>query len=212
MKPDNLAAYLRFYFITDHHPIAGDPAGQVAVALAAGATAVQYRNKDFRLDQWDQALRIQDMCRRQDTLFIVNDNVLLAKALGADGVHLGQDDCDPVLARNVLGPDAVVGLSVSNLEELERSNLDPCDYVGSGPVFATATKADAKPVRGLAGLADIVSACRLPVVAIGGITVSNAGACLEQGAAGVAVISHITRASDPAGRAAGLARALGIAG
>ncbi len=205
-----LRTRLRYYFITDHGPGCSDPVRQVAVALDAGATAIQYRNKDFTPADWDQACSIQKLCKLAGALFLVNDNVLLAKALGADGVHLGQDDCPPGVARTILGPEAIVGLSVSNRQELAKSDLGPCDYIGSGPVFATFTKADAKPVRGLDGLARMVRACHLPVVAIGGITAACAADCLRQGAAGVAVISYISRADDPAARAAELARALGI--
>ena len=205
-----LKSRLRYYFITDHEPGSPDPVEQVKTVLAAGATAVQYRNKAFSLTDWDQVCTIAKLCRRAGALFLVNDHVLLAKAVAADGVHLGQDDCPPGLARSILGPQAIVGLSVSDLEELAESDLGPCDYIGSGPVFATATKADAKPVRGLEGLAQMTAASPLPVVAIGGITAARAAECIRQAAAGVAVISYITRAGDPAARARDLARALGL--
>ncbi len=205
-----LRTRLRFYFITDHGPGCPDPVRQVKIALEAGATAVQYRNKAFVLGDWDQARAIRKLCKRAGALLLINDHVLLAKALGADGVHLGQGDCPPGLARSILGPEAIVGLSVSNRQELAKSDLAPCDYIGSGPVFATSSKADAKPVRGPQGLARVVAASPLPVVAIGGITAATAGECLRQGAAGVAVISHITRAKSPEARAAALAKALGV--
>ena len=137
------------------------------------------------------------MCRRRATPFIVNDHVLLAKALDADGIHLGQDDAAPDLVREIMGPEALIGLSVSNMEELARSDLTHCDYIGSGPVFATGTKADAKAVRALAGLREMVAASTLPVVGIGGITAENAPDCVRQGASGVAVISYISRSASP---------------
>ena len=188
---------LRFYFITDDGAAGFPPVAQAEIALAAGATVVQYRNKAFALERYGEVEEICALCRDRAVPFIVNDNILLAKAVGADGVHLGQDDAPPALARKILGPDAIIGLSVSNLSELARSDLSVCDYVGSGPVYFTGTKADAKPVRGLTGLREMVENCPLPVVGIGGITAENAPGCLRRGAAGVAVISYITRAASP---------------
>jgi thiamine-phosphate pyrophosphorylase len=137
---------------------------------------------------------------------MINDNVLLAKAIGADGVHVGQEDAPPRLVRRIMGPQAIVGVSVSTMAELEQTDLAFCDYIGSGPTFATDTKTDAKPVHGLAGLRDIVNLSPVPTVAIGGITPSNAMDCFAHGAAGVAVISCITRADDPVATAAAMAR------
>ena len=107
------------------------------------------------------------------------------------GFHVGQDDDAPVLARQVLGPDAIVGVSVSTMAELKRTDLSHCDYIGTGPTFPTDTKTDAKPVGGLAGLREIVHHSPVPVVAIGGIGPENGAACFQCGAAGLAVISCI---------------------
>lgn len=195
MRP--IEPLLRFYFITDDGKATCSPIEQVRVALAAGATLVQYRNKQFGLQCYEEVRTIRTMCREAGVPLLINDNVLLAKAVDADGVHLGQEDEAPYLARQVLGPAAIVGLSVSTTDELAHSRLEGCDYIGNGPVFGTQTKADAKPVRGLDGLAAMVAAAPLPVVAIGGINAANAADCLKQGAAGVAVISAITRAQNP---------------
>jgi thiamine-phosphate pyrophosphorylase len=196
MRP--IEPVLRYYFITDDGPATCSPLEQVRIALAAGATLVQYRNKHFALPSYDEVSAIHALCRRYDVPLIINDNVLLTKAVGAEGVHLGQDDDTPQAARQILGPHAIIGLSVSTLEELARSRLQGCDYIGSGPVFVTRTKADAKPVRGLDGLASMVrAAAPLPVVAIGGITAANAAGCFARGAAGVAVISTVSRAPEP---------------
>ena len=188
---------LRFYFITDDGTATCSPVEQVRIALTAGATLVQYRNKQFGLRCYEEARTIRTMCRQAGVPLVINDNVLLAKAVDADGVHLGQDDEDPHLARLVLGSAAIVGLSVSTTDELAHSRLNGCDYIGSGPIFGTRTKTDAKPVRGLDGLAAMVAAAPLPVVAIGGINAANAAGCFDRGAAGVAVISAITRAQHP---------------
>jgi thiamine-phosphate pyrophosphorylase len=207
----SIAKSLRYYFITDDGPTDVSPVEQVRIALETGATMVQYRNKAFNMTFYDEVTAIRELCRRQKVPLVINDHILLAKAIGADGVHLGQGDDQPAMARRVLGPGAIVGLSVSTLEELARSSLDGCDYIGTGPVFGTRTKADAKPRRGLEGLKAMVDQSPLPVVAIGGITADNAMDCLNQGAAGVAVISVITRAADPSTAARKLAAVISAA-
>ncbi len=209
MSIDNLIKALRFYFISDHQAPSLTPYEQVKIAIKAGATTVQYRRKDFNLNFYDEALAIRQLCRANDIPFIVNDHVLLAEALGAEGVHLGQTDADPGLVRQILGPRAMIGISVSNLYELTHTDLTACDYIGSGPVFPTTTKADAKKVRQLSGLEEITRAASLPVVAIGGIDHTNAAACFQYGAIGIAVISAIARAPDPFQNALKLSRACG---
>ena len=210
MNPDHTRGALRFYFITDDG-VDGFPAvDQVRVAIEAGATMIQYRNKSFALDAFDEVASILRLCRQNGVRLIVNDNVLLAKAIGADGVHVGQDDAPPRLARHIMGPHATIGVSVSNLKELERTDLAFCDYIGTGPTFVTNTKLDAKPAHGLSGLRDIVNLSPVPAVAIGGIDPTNALDCFAHGAAGVAVISCITRADDPVGAAAAMASACGV--
>jgi thiamine-phosphate pyrophosphorylase len=201
---------LRYYFITDDGEACISVLEQVDTALAAGATMIQYRNKRFGLEDYGEADSARQACHRLGVPFIVNDNVLLAKAVEAEGAHLGQEDDNPQLARKVLGPGALIGLSVSTLSELENSNLEGCDYVGCGPVFPTDTKADAKSEGGLGLLRSVVQQSILPVVAIGGITATNAGQCFQEGAVGVAVISTISRASDPRKAARDLARACGL--
>ena len=203
----DLRAALRFYFITDDRAPHLAPVDQVRAALMGGATFIQYRRKHFSAADFPEAAAIRDLCRVNRVPFVVNDHLLLAKAVGADGVHLGQDDEPPAVAREVLGPRAIVGVSISDLNELARTDLAPCDYVGSGPIFATGTKADAKPVRGLAGLKAIVDAVSMPVVAIGGIDAGRASGCFQQGAAGVAVISAVSRAPHPETAAARMAAA-----
>lgn len=188
---------LRFYFITDDAAPSLSPMEQARIAIDAGADVIQYRNKSFSLDHYPEAFAIRHLCRTRAVPFVVNDHVLLARALDADGVHLGQDDAAPALVREIMGPEAFIGLSVSNMDELAKSDLTHCDYIGSGPVFATGTKADAKAVRGLAGLREMVAASPAPVVGIGGITAENAPDCFRQGAAGAAVISYISRSDSP---------------
>lgn len=197
MLINQLKRALRFYFITDEDTPGFSPIQQVQNAIRAGATIIQYRNKSFSPRFFEEVVTIRNICKCNAVPFIVNDNILLAKAVSADGVHLGQEDEDPALAKRVLGAQAVVGKSVSDMIELHNTDLSYCDYIGTGPVFPTHTKADAKKVIGLSGLKSVVKASPVPVVAIGGIDQATAASCIQQGAAGVAVISVITRAKDP---------------
>lgn len=201
----------RFYFITDDAVSGPSPPAQAEIAIRAGAGIIQYRNKAFKVAHFEEARAIRRMCRVYRVPFIINDDILLAKALEADGVHLGQTDDRPGTARQILGPEAIIGISVSTPAELEKTDLSGCDYVGTGPVYDTGTKADAGPVIGLSGLHAMVEKSPLPVVAIGGLTASRAKACFAQGAAGAAVISDITRAGDPGGAARAFAQVCGCA-
>jgi thiamine-phosphate diphosphorylase len=210
MTPDHIRDALRFYFITDDGVDGFTARDQVRVAIEAGATMVQYRNKSFTLEAFEEVMAIGRLCREKRLPFVVNDNVLLARAVGADGIHVGQEDALPRLARLVMGPRAIVGVSVSSMEELENTDLAFCDYIGTGPTFPTDTKTDAKAAHGLAGLRDIVNRSPVPAVAIGGIGPANALDCFAHGAAGVAVISCITRSPDPVEAAAAMAAVCGV--
>lgn len=140
--------------------------------------------------------------------FVVNDDIALAKELAADGVHLGQDDASVAEARETLGDDAIVGVSAGTPEEAEMAIRDGADYVGVGAVFETATKADAGEAIGEEGLAKVVRTVdgRIPVVAIGGVGVGNAGVCRRAGADGVAVASAVMKSARPGEVASELAR------
>jgi len=209
MPANHIKNALRFYFITDDNTPDFSPVKQTHIAIRAGATMIQYRNKSFSTRFLEEVSAIRNSCKCNGVPFIVNDNILMAKAVKADGVHLGQDDEDPGLARSILGDQAIIGTSVSNLNELENTDLSPCDYIGTGPVFPTKTKADAKKVIGLSGLDAVVQASPLPVVAIGGIDPANAKSCFTHGASGVAVISTVSRADDPLQNARRLSAACG---
>jgi thiamin-phosphate kinase len=197
MTIDRLKKSLRFYFITDDSEPAFSPVDQVKIAIQAGVTIIQYRHKSFSPHFFDEATTIRDMCKCNAVPFIINDNILLAKAVMADGVHLGQEDDDPALARHILGPQAIVGISVSTFDEFNNTDLSHCDYIGTGPVFSTTTKTDVKKVIGLSGLKGITDKSPVPVVAIGGIDHTNAETCFTHGASGIAIISAITRADHP---------------
>ena len=197
MDIDRLKKALCFYFITDDSAPALSPVQQVKIAIQAGATIIQYRNKSFSPRFFEEVTAVRDMCKCNSVPFVINDNILLAKAVMADGVHLGQEDEDPALAKQILGTQAIVGISVSNLDEFNNTDLLHCDYIGTGPVFSTTTKADAKKEIGLSGLEVITNKSSVPVVAIGGIDNTNLGSCFTNGASGIAIISTITRADHP---------------
>jgi len=197
MNRDQIRKALRFYFITDDRAPDLSPLKQTEIAIKAGATMIQYRNKSISAKDIKEAQSIRDLCKCNRVRFVINDNIILAKAVCADGVHLGQEDESPKIARGVLGDTAIIGISVSNLDELKETDLSGCDYIGSGPVFSTHTKPDAKKAVGPDGLGAVIQAVDLPVVAIGGIDADNAKLCFDQGADGVSVISCISRSENP---------------
>ena len=171
----------------------------VRQAIAAGATVVQLRDPVAKTRALvDEARALAGLLRPAGIPFVVNDRVDVAMAAGADGVHLGQSDMRVADARALIGPEPLLGLSITSLADLGASDLGLVDYLGVGPVFATATKADAAPAMGLAGLAAVRAACPLPIVAIGGIAAANAAETIAAGADGVAVVSAICAASDAA--------------
>ena len=210
MNPDRIRDALRFYFSTDDEVEDFPALDQVRLAVEAGATMVQYRNSSFSLDAFEAVERIGRLCRENRVPFVVNDNVLLARAVGADGVHLSEAVVSPRLVRRVMGPRTIVGVSVSTMAELEHTDLAFCDYIGTGPTFSTGTKTDARAAHGLAGLRDIVNRSPVPAVAFGGIGPDNVLDCFAHGAVGIAVISCITRSKDPLETAKAVAAACGV--
>ena len=155
------------------------------MAAERGATVVQWRLKDVpTAEVVERGRATRSLCARHGATFIVNDDVEAALLLGADGIHLGREDTG---AARALEQDLLLGLSASSVEEAVAAD-GVAEYIGTGPVWATPSKADADPPIGLDGLAEICGRVSLPVVAIGGIDVSNAADCIRAGAAGVAVI------------------------
>jgi thiamine-phosphate pyrophosphorylase len=181
----------------------------VMAAVAGGVTIVQLRDKQAgEAALVGTAMMLREALAGTGVPLIVNDRPAVARAAGLAGVHIGQDDGDPAEARARLGPGALIGLSVTCAAEIATVDAHVVDYVGVGPVMASATKADAAPAMGFAGLAAIGRQLALPVVAIGGITAANAGDAVRTGAAGVAVVSAICAAADPAAAAADIRRAM----
>lgn len=169
----------------------------VRAAVAGGVTLVQLRDPDAKGRALaEQARALLDLLRPLGIPLLINDRVDVAVAVGADGVHLGQDDLDPAAARAMLGPDRILGLSVGTPEELAASDLSGVDYLGTGPVRGTGTKADAGAAIGVAGFAAVRARVTLPMVAIGGLDRSAVRDLIHAGADGVAVVSAICAAPD----------------
>jgi thiamine-phosphate pyrophosphorylase len=148
------------------------------------------------LEFYEQSRAAVAVAERRGVQLIINDRVDVAVAVGARGVHLGQDDLPPQAARKLLGPTAIVGYSTHNIDQALAATKLPIDYLAVGPIFQTTTKSDTSPVLGLEGLRAVRAAIgEFPLVAIGGITHANASAAIEAGADSVAVISALL--SDP---------------
>jgi thiamine-phosphate pyrophosphorylase len=193
-----LAFDLSLYLVIGPDATGGRDVTSVALAaVRGGATMVQLRYKSGTSEITQSAREVIEVLRPTGVPVIINDRVDLARALGAQGVHVGQGDTAPGEAREVLGEDAIVGLSITNESQLAAVDPAVVDYLGVGPVFATGSKPDAAPAIGLEALSRIARAVRLPVAAIGGITVKNAAEVIRVGADGLAVISAICAADDP---------------
>lgn len=179
-----------------------DPVAVARAAVAGGVGVVQLREKAASTrEQVVRARALKAALAPLGVPLLINDRVDVALAAGADGVHLGQDDMAPEDARRLLGPGAILGLSVGDAAEARTADPALVDYVGIGPAFATGTKADAGAAIGPAGVAALRRQVGLPGVAIGGIDAANAGALGACGIEGVAVVSAVAGAADPAAAA-----------
>lgn len=187
----------KLYPITDARLSGLSHAEQVSRLSAGGARLVQLREKhQWPREFYTEAVEALRVARRAGTRLIVNDRADIALAIGADGVHLGQDDLPPEAARRLLGQDAVIGFSTHNLEQALAAALLPIDYLAIGPIFATSSKGNPDPTVGPEGLMRVREAVGpLPLVAIGGINPENMREVLAAGADCVAVIS--TLLSEP---------------
>jgi thiamine-phosphate pyrophosphorylase len=168
-------------------------------ALLGGARVIQLRGKELGgKELYRLALGIKEMiiARGQEALFIVNDRVDVALAAGADGVHLGQEDLPPEIARKLVGEEVIIGVSAGSIEEAVKAEAAGADYLGVGPIFPTPSKQDAGLPIGIDGLVKIRDAVSIPIVAIGGINEVNMEEVLKAGVEGVAVISAVAGAED----------------
>ena len=212
---------LKLYAITDRQWLRGAKlSDHVRLALEGGATMIQIRDKDIlsHMDsaerrntdlcgcehkaieitvqaEKNEALEIKRICHEHNAPLIINDNVQFALEIDADGVHLGQDDMDPAKARKLLGPNKIIGVTAKTVEQAKTAESKGADYLGSGAVFGSTTKLDAKPMTKEL-LKEITAAVDIPVVAIGGINADNAGSLAGTGIAGIAVVGGIFASGD----------------
>lgn len=190
---------LKLYLVTDRG-LAGDRAIEEIVreSVEGGATMVQLREKDIDTREFiELAMNLKKVLEPYGVPLIINDRVDVALAADADGVHIGQSDMPYPIARRLLGPDRIIGLSVENFGQIEEANALDVDYIGVSPVFATPTKTDTAEPFGLEGLRKAVRMSVHPTVAIGGMNERTAAEVMACGTDGIAVVSAIVCASDP---------------
>ena len=200
-----VAAHVRgFYAVLDRD----DEALALALVGAGGARVLQVRIKPGSADELARTGRTaRRACDEHGAALVVNDRLDVALAVGADGVHLGQTDVPIEEARRLVGDRMWIGASTHDVAQVEAAVAAGADYIGFGPIFATRTKANPDPVRGVSGLVAAVRAAgRVPVVAIGGITPRDAGALYAAGAAALCAISAVNASEDPVAAARALGR------
>jgi thiamine-phosphate pyrophosphorylase len=192
----------RLYVILDAGMLT-EPAGETAKKLIeAGVRLLQYRDKKGAARElWSESRAIVEVARQAGCSFFVNDRPDIACLVGADGVHVGQEDLTAEQARALVGPDRWVGVSTHNTKQFEEAATTSADYIAVGPIFSTSSKANPDPVVGTELLRRVRNLTEKPIVAIGGITLERAPEVLAAGADSVAVISDILQAKDPAAKA-----------
>ncbi len=202
----------RLYFVCDAMPGGRDPEALLQAALRGGVDIVQLREKELGREEIERSAQtFRRLCDNYNALFVVNDDPWLAQACDADGVHVGQDDTPAAEAREVLGPEAIVGLSTHSEEQLAASAGEPVDYVSVGPIWETPTKAG-RPGVGLGLVEHAAANAPRPFFAIGGVDAGNAAEVVAAGARRLGVVRAIRDAEDPAAVAEALRGALAAVG
>jgi thiamine-phosphate pyrophosphorylase len=197
----------RLYLVCEALPRGGEPEPLLQAALTGGVDIVQLREKELDQDTIIRSARtFRRLCDTFSTLFIVNDDPHLARRCDADGVHLGQGDVGAEEARELLGPDAVIGLSTHSEEQIAASAGRPVDYISVGPIWETPTK-EGRPAVGLDLIRHAAEQAPHPFFAIGGIDPSNAGEVVEAGAQRLCAVRAIRDSADPEAAAAALRQA-----
>ena len=201
---------LTLYLITDPHLCARFGVEQtVDAAVKGGATMVQLRDKHASTEERVAlAIRLKPICASHGAVLVINDDVEAAHISDVDGVHIGQGDMDVALARQTIGPDKIVGLSVETVTAARQVSDGLVDYVGISPVYATLTKQDHKPPIGFDGLAEICAASPVYSVAVGGLKLADCHDVLATGVHGMAVVSAICGQDDPYAASLALAQSL----
>ena len=194
------------YLVTDRTLSLGRSTVEVVhAAIRGGVSCVQLREKGCSTREFmDEARLLKALLAGTGVPLFINDRLDVALAVGADGVHLGQNDLAIADARRLVGNRMIIGISAESVADAVRAEAEGADYIGASPVFTTPTKTDTAPPLGLDGLRAIRRAVQLPLVAIGGIDANNAAQVLRAGADGLAVVSAIVSAPCPRTAAAGL--------
>lgn len=208
ISQDRLRNALSLYFIMGSINTKKRPSSVLEEAVRGGVTCFQFREKGMGAlvgtEKYALAEELQFICQRAEVPFIVNDDIDLALAINADGIHIGQEDEPVSLVREKIG-DKILGVSVHNVHEANLALEKGADYFGVGPIYPTNSKDDAKTVQGVKIIKDLrVQGFTIPIVGIGGITADNAGDVMKAGADGVSVISAISLENTPESAAAKL--------
>ena len=187
----------KIYLVTDEKSCKGkDFYSCIEEAIESGVKIVQLREKNLSSkDFYEKALKVKEICKNYEILFIINDRLDIAQAVGADGVHLGQSDMPIEKAREILKDKFLIGATARNIEEAKKVELLGADYIGSGAIFGTSTKDNAKKLE-MEDLKKIVNSVKIPVFAIGGININNVWILKNIGLQGVCSVSGILSEKD----------------
>ena len=187
----------KIYLVTDEKACLGkDFCACIEEAIKGGVGIVQLREKNISTkDFYEKALKVKEICKNYGALFIINDRLDIAQAVGADGVHLGQSDMPIEEARKILKDKFLIGATARNIEEAKRAELLGADYIGSGAIFGTSTKDNAKKLE-MEELKKIVASVKIPVFAIGGININNVSSLKNIGLQGICAVSGILSEKD----------------
>jgi thiamine-phosphate pyrophosphorylase len=186
-----------YYFITDARLSRAGNRSDVLSAVSCGVKTVQYRNKNAETrEMYHEALELCHICRDAGSLFLINDRLDIALAVGADGVHVGQSDMPCLRARRLLGEGKIIGVTVHNLTEAVQAEEEGADYLGLSPIFQTKTKPDAGKPAGIRLIEEIREQVSIPLIAIGGINHANATEVVRAGADGLCAISCVVAEAD----------------
>ena len=187
----------KIYLVTDEKAcLEKDFYSCIEEDIKGGVGIVQLREKNISTkDFYEKALKVKEICKNYGALFIINDRLDIAQAVGADGVHLGQSDMPIEEARKILKDKFLIGATARNIEEAKRAELLGADYIGSGAIFGTSTKDNAKKLE-MEELKKIVASVKIPVFAIGGININNVGSLKNIGLQGICSVSGILSEKD----------------
>ena len=186
----------KIYLVTDEKACNGKDLYKCIEAIKGGVKIVQLREKNISTkDFYEKALKVKEICKNYEVLFIINDRLDIAQAVGADGVHLGQSDMPIEKARKILKNKFLIGATARNAKEAKKAELLGADYIGSGAIFGTNTKDNAKKLE-MEDLKKIVNSVKIPVFAIGGINISNVSLLKNIGLQGICLVSGILSEKD----------------